>query len=156
RRGEKGTCRGPECDRPATDFDLCNTHRTQERAGKELTPILHKTKYGAPEEAWFRDELGRKQCLDCKEWFPPTTEFFQKRSQAKDGLQTLCKPCFAVVRAPWTSKDAVLRRQYGIGEAECDALLEAQGGVCAGCGRTAEEAGGRGPYLHVDHDHTCC
>lgn len=38
------------------------------------------------------------------------------------------------------------RRVYGLDQAGFDALMEAQGGVCAICGR-------QGHPLHVDHDH---
>jgi hypothetical protein len=44
---------------------------------------------------------------------------------------------------------------YGITEEQYDALLKTQGDGCAICGRTQEE-NGRGYYLSVDHDHTCC
>src|SRR5262249_22014221 len=37
-----------------------------------------------------------------------------------------------------------LRRRYGIGQAEYDAMVEAQGGTCAVC---------PGEPQHVDHDH---
>lgn len=152
-RGNKGLCQGPGCEQPATDFDLCGSHAYQQRKGRELTPIKPKTRYNLPrKQAYVRDAEGRKQCLECKEWLP--TDEFQKRSQAKDGLQSRCNECLAIARAPWTSKDAVLRRQYGIGEREYGEIFQSQGGACAGCKRTSEELGV--PYLHVDHDHSCC
>ena len=43
-----------------------------------------------------------------------------------------------------------LQYAYGISLAEYDAMLEAQDGVCALCGKTPEENGHR---LFVDHDH---
>jgi hypothetical protein len=42
-----------------------------------------------------------------------------------------------------------LRRKYGITLEEYDAMLAAQGGVCAICGRQPTD----GISLHVDHDH---
>jgi hypothetical protein len=42
-----------------------------------------------------------------------------------------------------------LRRRFGISPADYEAMLEAQGGGCAVCGRPPRE----GSSLHVDHDH---
>lgn len=46
-----------------------------------------------------------------------------------------------------------LREQHGMTEDDYQAMLLAQGGACAGCGRTAPVAG---KDLHIDHDHGCC
>jgi hypothetical protein len=50
-----------------------------------------------------------------------------------------------------------LQRNYGITEAGYDAMLAAQGGVCAVCGQPPKPEGVRAASrLHVDHDHACC
>jgi hypothetical protein len=46
-------------------------------------------------------------------------------------------------------RDAYLRRTFGITLEDFEAMLLAQGGGCAICGRAAPE----GTSLHVDHDH---
>ena len=46
-------------------------------------------------------------------------------------------------------RDAHLRRKYGLGGDEYDALLLRQGGVCAICGESPAPS----TNLHVDHDH---
>jgi hypothetical protein len=51
-------------------------------------------------------------------------------------------------RHPEYAQDAHLRRYYGITKAQYDALLEAQGGVCALCLRPPGKR-----RLNVDHDH---
>ncbi len=47
-----------------------------------------------------------------------------------------------------SQRNAYLLRTYRITEAEFEAIVEYQGGGCAGCGRKR-----RGRSLHVDHDH---
>ena len=45
-----------------------------------------------------------------------------------------------------------VRTTYGLPDGLYDAILEAQGGVCAWCQR----ATGKSRKLAVDHDHSCC
>ena len=52
---------------------------------------------------------------------------------------------------PHLTRDAVLRRKYGISQAEYDAMLRAQGGGCAICGNASPES--RHKFFCVDHDH---
>jgi hypothetical protein len=47
-------------------------------------------------------------------------------------------------------RENMLRYTYGITQAEVDALIEAQGGLCAICGG---ERNGPGTRLHIDHCH---
>lgn len=58
----------------------------------------------------------------------------------------ICAYCRAKARRA-TSKDARLRRTYGITAEEYAALEKSQGGVCGGCHQPRKYA------LHVDHDH---
>lgn len=51
------------------------------------------------------------------------------------------------------AREAHLRRSYGIAQADYDAMLAAQGGGCAICGKTAEQQKRYTNYLHVDHCH---
>lgn len=46
-----------------------------------------------------------------------------------------------------------MRRKYGIGHADYDRMLKAQGGGCALCGKRPEEQARYSKYLHVDHNH---
>lgn len=48
-------------------------------------------------------------------------------------------------------------RKFNLTPEEYDAMLAAQGGVCAACGQAEETApGGRVNSLSIDHDHICC
>ena len=49
-----------------------------------------------------------------------------------------------------------LARAYNITTDDFYAMLEAQGGGCAVCGRHPEEVPGRIKRLVIDHDHQCC
>jgi hypothetical protein len=53
------------------------------------------------------------------------------------------------------SRDAHLRRKYGITSEDYDQMLAEQGGGCALCGVKPEDltAGRYRKFLHVDHDH---
>jgi hypothetical protein len=46
-------------------------------------------------------------------------------------------------------RDLYYRREHGISADDVDAMIEAQGGVCAICGRTPKRAAS----WHVDHEH---
>jgi len=77
------------------------------------------------------------------------SEFGRNRS-TRDGLTAYCRLCHnAAVRESKErnggSREYHLRRRYGIGQADVDAMIAAQDGVCAAC-ETDEPK-------HVDHDH---
>lgn len=90
---------------------------------------------------------------------------FQWRGTPRGGRRpTYCDDCRSLegwlynrTRAPRTppskrrSRQYHLRNRYGITNDDYDAMLAAQGGACAICGKVS---GSRA--LHVDHDHKCC
>ena len=94
----------------------------------------------------------------------PLAEFSVDR-RTRDGLQAWCKTCAGTYVRAWKRRNsqrtrrqvygANLRRNYGLTLAEYEAMVEAQGGVCAVCGRfeTARNRDGTLRRLHVDHDH---
>ncbi|HJX42925.1 MAG TPA: endonuclease VII domain-containing protein, partial [Geodermatophilus sp.] len=91
---------------------------------------------------------GHKWCPDCDSVKP--LEEFPRTPASRTGRATYCLPCHNLRGK--ASKDKVggsrtyhLKRRYGITAEEADAMLAAQGGLCAIC---------RGaPAAHVDHDH---
>lgn len=107
---------------------------------------------GPPQRRHAREVVvpaGHKWCPDCGEVLP--FESFGRNAASSTGRASYCKPCHN--RRGRRSKELVggertyhLRRRYGITAEEADAMLEAQGGVCAIC-RVA-------PAAHVDHDHS--
>ncbi|MDR7385216.1 endonuclease VII domain-containing protein [Promicromonospora iranensis] len=68
---------------------------------------------------------------------------FWTEPRKRDGRHSACKECMHVQQ-----RDRTLRRKYGIGSAEYDALVEAQQGRCGVCG----EPDARRPLV-VDHCH---
>ncbi|WP_371872188.1 endonuclease VII domain-containing protein [Phytohabitans houttuyneae] len=77
------------------------------------------------------------------------------------GSPHLCKPCRNAATRAWAEANpsqwernqrrSYLRRKYGMTEADYDALLEAQGGLCAICGGPPGDSRGFRP--HIDHCH---
>lgn len=90
-----------------------------------------------------------KWCPSCKTEQPRSA--FGKNRANSDGLTAYCKPCHAAkgretyTRLYGSTREYHLRRRYGITSADVDALVAAQGGLCALCRERAPE--------HVDHDH---
>lgn len=94
-------------------------------------------------------ETGHRWCPDC-ETVQPLSSFPKNRRDAS-GFGRYCKPCHNTRtretrdRLYGGSREYHLRRRYGIGQADVDRMLAAQGGLCAMCGKADPE--------HVDHDH---
>jgi hypothetical protein len=64
----------------------------------------------------------------------------------------VCPDCRVDRRDTGPQRDrARTLRKYGLTEAEWDAILAAQGGLCAIC--NTDTPGGRGERWHIDHDH---
>lgn len=112
---------------------------------------------------------GLKTCPKCQA-AKPLSDYHKSKSTVT-GLQVYCKACGAARYDEWRRKnlkkmaeDQKRRRRadperfkdyerkgrYGLEPGEYAALLKAQGGVCAICGRI--DSNGRGSF-HVDHCH---
>lgn len=90
-----------------------------------------------------------KRCSRCQEDKP--VHDFPVRRASRDGRDSYCKPCHnangreTIKRLYGNSRHYHLKQRFGIGSAEFDAMVEAQGGLCAVCKRSRA--------VHVDHDH---
>jgi hypothetical protein len=136
--------------------------------------VMSKRKYTkkSGNRGWFRkltweqycekylDESGRKQCVDCSEWFKFDTfpnnncSPFGKMHSCRDCHNKRCREQHAKLRATCPKYKAKARNQYtmkkyGVTSAEYDALLEGQNGKCYIC---AIDIAGR--TAHLDHCHT--
>src|ERR1700761_5995556 len=123
-----------------------------------------------------------RACTKCHVAKPRTREFFASASKMADGLSSWCLECkrqaqrdrahkigrvainerqrqnrnLRLEHYRRTNQDSTLRRLYGIGSEEYEALLEAQDGRCAICGRaetTIDRRTAEPRRLAVDHDH---
>jgi hypothetical protein len=94
-------------------------------------------------------ERDSKWCPSCQAR-RPLADVGSDRSNT-DGLTAYCKPCHNArgkadkERLYGGTREYHLRRRYGITGAQVDAMIAAQGGVCALCRQREPK--------HVDHDH---
>ena len=98
-----------------------------------------------------------KICRSCL--VDKSTNEFYSFGEHREYLQSYCKPCVAnrtkisrrKHQAKWSdwSYKHTLKRRYGITIDDYDAMLLAQSGGCAICGRKSSSRG----RLHVDHSH---
>ena len=89
-----------------------------------------------------------KWCPGCQTRKP--LDDFTRNRAARDGHSGYCRPCHNARGAKSRernggARDYHLMRRYGITADQFDAMVEAQGGVCALCRARKPE--------HVDHDH---
>jgi len=98
-----------------------------------------------------------KTCSKCGQAKP--LDSFYKAKGYRDGRRGICKECHRdylrnrYSANPGRQRAAQIKHTYGITADEYAAILRAQGGGCAICGKTPEE---NGRDLAVDHDHSCC
>ena len=89
------------------------------------------------------------RCPDCGLEKDP--EDFPRNRSTRTGRGVYCKPCHnartreSIKRLYGNTRHYHLKQRFGIGAAEVDAMIKAQGGSCPICKRR--------PAVHVDHDH---
>lgn len=145
RATQEPVCKFPDCGRSSKAHSLCNAHYLQYRAGREL-----KRRNRARGKVLARDEQGRKQCGDCREWKPESE--YGSHAGLVDGLSNHCRACYALRYDPEAVRARRLMSHYKLTLEEYDAMVVAQGDACATCGTT--DRGNKA--WHVDHDHACC
>jgi Recombination endonuclease VII len=153
---ESKYCRDCGADRPIAEF----THNRNSRDGYAFYCREHArrrhcrsrdTRNGTRTRRHPRDLFvpeGYKWCPDCGQVLPFSA--YGLNAASKTGRATYCKPCHNARGK--LAKELVggertyhLRRRYGITAEDADAMLDAQGGLCAICKAA--------PAVHVDHDH---
>lgn len=97
-----------------------------------------------------------KACRVCKQSRPSAE--YALASDKRDGLGDICRDCHAAQRREaYESRPAEARREmnlrrFGLNATDYDAMLAAQGGVCAICA-SAQPRGRWNTHFAVDHDH---
>jgi len=141
------------------DLFCANSKRPSGRGSycKDCFNVRSRASYAKRVEAKLGREVqqarvvpdGHRYCPDCGE--TKKLDDFPRNRGDTGGRGRYCKPCHnargkeSKTRLYGGSREYHLRRRYGIGGAEFDELLAAQGGRCAICGAGDPE--------HVDHDH---
>ena len=120
----------------------CMSLRSQASYRKRLAAQGREVRERAPVPEGFR------RCPDCS--IVKALDEFPNHRTGTLGRGSYCKPCHNVRGR--RSRDKVggsrtyhLKRRYGLSAEDVDAMVEAQGGLCAVCGVRPPE--------HVDHDH---
>jgi hypothetical protein len=91
----------------------------------------------------------RKRCGKCGQ--EKSLDHFCRNRNSRDGRNYRCKICHnaavreTVKRLYGNSRHYHLKQRFGIGAAEVDEMIKAQGGLCPICQVRAA--------VHVDHDH---
>ncbi|MFD7460003.1 MULTISPECIES: endonuclease VII domain-containing protein [unclassified Streptomyces] len=80
------------------------------------------------------------RCRECVAQYGAAHYRRRRQAMGSDGLSTRCKTCRAV-----QGRQGHPKRPYGITEAERDASIDSQGGICCMCLSA--------PAAHVDHCH---
>ena len=100
-----------------------------------------------------------KYCPKCKTEKP--LELFNKHAKERDGLQRLCRDCqkesnrkyLSTEKGATTTRQAHLRRKYGIDLQTYEELLLSQGNKCKICG-VGSNPDSRANYFVIDHNHS--
>lgn len=152
-RSESARC--PDClqDKPLEAFPLARSRPNGRGLYCKGCFAAHRERKAAAEGRVItpRRQLsdGTAYCPDCKT--VESVEDFPRNRSAPRGRAGYCKPCNAArsrasrERLHGGSREHHLRRRYGITGEQYDALVTAQGGLCALCRERLPE--------HVDHDH---
>lgn len=134
-------CDFKECDKDVQSSGLCRGHYAQQQRGASLRPLRDVSLAGINDGPCSFDEcpsrsVARGLCGSHYEMHRTGEELRPLRYYGT-GL---------------TPRAYALRANYNISVADYDAMLTAQGGVCAVCGNRCSS----GKALAVDHDHACC
>ncbi|WSB80588.1 endonuclease VII domain-containing protein [Streptomyces sp. NBC_01775] len=115
----------PRCRECVAEYSAAHYRRRRAALGKKV-----REKVAVP--------VGHKLCRVCDEVQPHSQ--WHRNSTASDGLSPRCKSCRAK-----QGRARHLKRQYGMTEADRQALFDEQFGICPICLKPGPE--------HVDHDH---
>ncbi len=157
-----GPCAFPGCDREAFAKGLCALHYAQaDHPLKNIWKALRSRYPGEFPPAWGKFEMF---LADIGERPSPKHQFRRKNPRlpySSDNVEWVepvgvGNPHYDPDNYAKYGREWRLRRKFKITGEEYDALLAAQGGVCAICGQDGTKRHartGNAVLMHVDHDH---
>lgn len=136
------TCTVENCDVKHLSRGYCANHyyRWRHHIALDSEVRIKRT----ADDCRFRDDLGRKQCVRCSEWFPPDT--FTTSRKSPDGLSSYCAACTSV-----KNRSNRLMSNYKLTPETLKEMLVVQNNSCAICSSPVEFSS-----VQIDHDHACC
>jgi hypothetical protein len=139
--------------KPLVDFPICKggKHGVYNYC-RECHAKYQKERYPNREEVDEKEALkaglkksGLKRCTSCQKIKTTSVDFY-KDPRRSDGKQSHCKECFLAAR-----NEAYILKEYGIALTDFQALMEAQDGCCAICGRAPKKNKFNIDHCHVTH-----
>lgn len=148
-------CSVDGCDERVQAREMCGRHYTNMRRYGTLEPPPKPKRVLHPCITEGCEELGTRRNGMCNVHYRKVVAA-RKPECSEEGCTRRTRQAGGYCELHGGERSRNLMRSYGITATQFDAMLAAQGGVCAICGQSADAVTTRITRLVVDHDHKCC